>query len=91
MRRPSSQINAIRGLQRHDMSMISRSPTIMPSFRPDRIWGDEGIKSGNGLSKFMRRYYRRFLAIFYPPAVYQKKLNLTIKVEVNTSLHPRNI
>ena len=39
MPKRSSQIKAIRDLQRHDMSTISRSPTIMRSFRQDRDLG----------------------------------------------------
>ena len=51
--------------------MTNRSQITMRSFRPDK--GQGGLK---GLPNLSQRVYdvivRRFLSIFYPPAVYQK-------------------
>ena len=65
--------------QRPDMSMTNRSRIIMPSFQRDR-----GLNNLAGLAPTAAKVYevivRRFLSIFYPPAVYQK-FSLAVKVK----------
>ena len=59
--------------------MTSRSQITMQSYRPD-----QGLQALNSVSHTARQVYdtivRRFLSIFYPPAVYQK-VSITTKIK----------